>query len=127
MTALDVDGIRKRIALLSPDYSLASEADLDRVTTAMRTLALQDAPALLAALDDSTRIASLMAQAIANHTAAAGDEWDEGVRATLAWLRTQLEQRPAFAWYIAELLNEAETALLPTSAGSTALAEGTDS
>ena len=127
MTALDVDGIRKRIALLAPDYPLASEADLDRVTTAMRILAHQDAPALLAALDESTRVASLMAQAIANHTAAAGDEWDEGVHATLTWLRSQLEQRPAFAWYIAELLTEAETALLPTTAEPTALAEGTGS
>lgn len=115
MTDLDLDAIRGRLAMLSPHYPLTSEADIDRVTTEMRTLATSDVPALLAALDDSTRVSSLMAQAIANHTAAAGDEWEEGVRATLAWLRAQLEQRPAFAWYIADLLDEAEAALTPPS------------
>lgn len=121
MTALDLDGIRKRLAYLAPDYPIVTESDLDRVKTTIRTVAFEDAPALLAALDESTRVASLMAQSIANHTAAAGDEWEEGVRATLAWLRTQIEQRKAFAWYIAVLLDEAETALLPPP--SSALAE----
>lgn len=128
MTALDLDGIRQRIAYLTPDSPILTEAELDRVKTTIRTVAFQDAPALLAALDESTRLASLMAQAIANHTAAAGDEWEDGARATLAWLRTQIEQRKAFAWYIAVLLDEAETALLPTPTETPTLAgeESTD-
>jgi hypothetical protein len=92
----------------------------------MRTLAVNDAPALLAALDEATRTVSLMAQAIANHTAAAGDEWTDGVNATLTWLRTQMETRPAFAWYINVLLDEAQAALIPTNPDTSALAENGD-
>lgn len=121
MTAFDLDAIRSRLEMLDllQQRHAAVPNQLARALTDPRTIerhiATVDAPALLAALDDSARDASIMAQAIANHTAAAGDEWDEGVRATLTWLRAQLEQRPAFAWYIAELLNEAEAALIPPS------------
>lgn len=106
MTAPDLDAIRNRVAIVS---SATSQL---RAMPAMRALATVDAPALLAALEDEHRANASMAQAIANHVAAAGDEWEDGVKATLAWLRTQIDQRPAFSWYIAELLDEAQAALI---------------